>query len=516
MKRNIFLILFYSILVLGFTLRVYNLSGSPAGFFCDEASIGYNAYRILTTGTDEFGTHFPLFFRAFGEYKSPIQIYSTVPFVWIFGLNEFSTRLPSAIYGTLSLIAIYLLTREFFKYHKKVNLLAIFTMFFLAISPWVIHFSRIAFELMPFIFFTTFALYLLEKTQTRPKLLPFAVASFVFALYSYFPGRIFIPLFGMGLFFIYLRFFVSHMKQTIISFFVLILLLVPFIQNQFSPAGLARWQQVSIISNPPKNESPLRHIASNYFRHFSADFLFLKGDIDMPGQFITRHSVRGMGELYLFQLPLVVFGLWSLFRRKNKMFLIMLLWLILYPVGSMFTVDDSPQATRSIIGVIPFQILSSVGAIYLLHLASKMKKPLYFASVGIASVIVLVSFVNYLSLYFVSYPKYSSDFWGWQYGARDIVAYFSAHSTSYDDFIMAPEFNAPGIFFKFYAPGGCSNCKIGLPDNSYIKDRKQLFAITPAYITSHSDFIYSPVKTIYYPNGKLAFILTEITNLTTP
>lgn len=508
MKKLILLI----ILILGFTLRVYNLSGNPAGFFCDEASIGYNAYSILTTGADEFGTPFPIFFRAFGEHKSPIETYSTVPFVWLLGLNEFSTRLTSSTYGLLSLITIYLLVKEFFKHHKDHYLLAVLSVFFLAISPWAVHFSRVALEgLMPFVFFTTFALYLLQKAQNRPKLLPFAVASFVFALYSYFPARIFIPLFGIGLFFIYLRFFVSHIKETIISFFVLILLLVPFIQHLFSPSGLDRWQQVSIFSSPPKDETVLNHITANYFGHFSADFLFLKGDIDMPGQFITRHSVRGMGELYLFQLPLIAFGLFALLKRKHKAFSILFLWLIIYPVGSMFTYDNSPQATRSIIGVIPFQILSSIGAVYLLKIASKTKRTLYIASIGIASVIVLVSFVNYLSLYFVSYPKYSSDFWGWQYGAGDIIQYFSAHEKNYDDLIMAPKFNESDIFFKFYAPDGCSNCKIGLPDNSYVKSRKQLFAITPEFITSHSDFIYSPVKTIYYPNGKLAFILAEIT-----
>lgn len=512
MKKNIFFIFFFTIIILGFTLRVYNLSDNPAGFFCDEASIGYNAYSILTKGYDEFGTPFPFFFKAFGEYKSPIQTYSTVPFVWIFGLNEFSTRLPSAVYGSLSLIAVYLLVKELFKHHRRHRLLAVLSMLFLAVSPWAVHFSRVALEgLMPFVFFTTLALYLLQIAQNKPKLLPLSLTSFAFALYSYFPGRIFIPLFGIGLFFINIRFFLSHRKQTIISFLALIILLLPFIQHLFSPAGLDRWRQVNIFTNPPGDGTILPHIALNYLRHFSADFLFLKGDIDMPGQFITRHSVRGMGELYLFQLPLIIIGLSSLFKKKNiKSFFILLLWLILYPVGSMFTIDNSPQATRSVIGVIPFQILSSVGAVYLLRLASKIKRPLHIASIGITSAIVIVSFINYLSLYFISYPDYSADFWGWQYGAKDVVAYFSAHERSYDDLIMFPEFNAPYIFFKFYAPGGCAKCRLGTPDNSYVKGRHQLFAVTPDYMANHPEFIYKPLKIIYYPNGKAAFILVNL------
>ena len=100
------------ILALGLILRISHLSDNPAGFFCDEASIGYNAYSILTTGKDEHGVPFPIFFKAFGEYKSPIEIYSTVPFVGIFGLNELSTRLPSALYGFITIIIMYFLGKQ--------------------------------------------------------------------------------------------------------------------------------------------------------------------------------------------------------------------------------------------------------------------------------------------------------------------------------------------------------------------------------------------------------------------
>src|SRR5947209_1614488 len=73
--------LFLTILIIGLIVRIYNLSDNPAGFQVDEASIGYNAYSILTTGKDEHGVFSPIFFQAFGEYKSPIQIYSTVPLI---------------------------------------------------------------------------------------------------------------------------------------------------------------------------------------------------------------------------------------------------------------------------------------------------------------------------------------------------------------------------------------------------------------------------------------------------
>ncbi|PIV01434.1 glycosyl transferase, partial [Candidatus Shapirobacteria bacterium CG03_land_8_20_14_0_80_40_19] len=71
--------LFFLLIVgLAFFLRFIFLTKSPPGFYVDEAAVGYNAYSILKTGADEYGKKFPLFFRSFGDYKMPLNIYLTV------------------------------------------------------------------------------------------------------------------------------------------------------------------------------------------------------------------------------------------------------------------------------------------------------------------------------------------------------------------------------------------------------------------------------------------------------
>lgn len=510
-KINLYTIGIVIILVFSFIIRTYNLSSNPPGFFADEASIGYNAYTILTKGTDEYGINYPLFFRAFGEYKSPLQIYATIPFVALFGLNEFSVRLTSVFFGTLGIFAIYLLTKELFKKYKHNAWIALFSALFLAISPWHIHFSRIAFESMPFVFFATLGLYFFLRSQRNVRILTLCVITFVLAIYSYFPARIFIPLFGLGIIIVYNRFFLKHKKQIFLNFILLLFLITPLILFTLSPSGFARWNQVNIISQPPKNETVSQHIFTNYISHFSLDFLFFKGDIDMPGQFITRHSVRGMGELYLLQLPLVILGFLYLFsKREKKLIALLILWLILYPTGSMFTIDKSAQATRSIIGVVPFQILSAVGLWFIFTMVSKVNKILNYSLLAVITAIILFSFTNYLNSYFIRYRIYSSDFWGWQYGAREIVQYFKENESKYDELIMAPEFNAPDIFFKFYAPNNCSKCRIGLSDTNYNPSVKQLFAVTPTYLREHPSIRFKRKKTIYQPNGTIAFQIGEI------
>src|SRR5438094_5460326 len=105
-------ILFCCILVLSVFLRFYLLGSNPPSIDWDEASLGYNAYSILKTGADEYGNKFPLSFRSFDDYKPPLYIYLTVPSIALFGLNEFSIRLPSAILGITAVMATYFLVLQ--------------------------------------------------------------------------------------------------------------------------------------------------------------------------------------------------------------------------------------------------------------------------------------------------------------------------------------------------------------------------------------------------------------------
>jgi 4-amino-4-deoxy-L-arabinose transferase-like glycosyltransferase len=508
MKRSI--VFFWLILLLGLVVRLYNLNSLPVSLHVDEASIGYNAYTILHTGKDEHGVTMPVFFKAFGEYKSPVQIYSTVPFVLLFGLNEFSVRLTSVVYGVFGLIAIYLLVKELFHKQKDVTLFAAFSMLFLAISPWDIHFSRIAWEMMPFVFFTTFGLYLFLRAQRNGKLLPFAVLSFMLAFYSYYAARLFIPLFLLGLFILYFKYFTAHVRTTAISILLLFILLIPFFSNIDTPAGINRWNDVNIFKYAATTQTAYHNIILNYLEHFSLDFLFLKGDSGMPGQLSTLDSVKGVGELYLFQLPLLICGIVYFWKRRLWWAgSILLIWLLLYPTGSMFATGINPLARRSIIGVIPFQIISAIGIVYFLRVLYKLKKTgIILISLSIA--VIFLSFGYYLFLYFTQYPKYSAGYNGFQYGSKQIVQYFVAHKYIYDDLIMSQYIFSPYIYYDFYTLKTCLNCTDGIPESMYANNRKQLYALPPYYIATHQQYRYSPVEAIRYPNGTKAFILTEV------
>src|SRR5258708_2047947 len=91
-----FIYIFLAITIcFGFFIRTYENTTHPAGFFCDEAGLTYEAFTIATTGKDSYGNIFPFYFTIFSP-RGPVAIYDQVPFVLLFGLTEFASRIASA------------------------------------------------------------------------------------------------------------------------------------------------------------------------------------------------------------------------------------------------------------------------------------------------------------------------------------------------------------------------------------------------------------------------------------
>ena len=105
--KKLQLISILTITVFAAFLYTYELANIPNGLYVDEALTGYNAYSILATRLDEYGKSYPVAFRFLGSYTPPLQVYLTVPFIKLLGLNVFATRLPSAIFAIITVPIIY-------------------------------------------------------------------------------------------------------------------------------------------------------------------------------------------------------------------------------------------------------------------------------------------------------------------------------------------------------------------------------------------------------------------------
>src|SRR5687768_13054969 len=110
--KKISFIIFSLIFVLAIFLRVYRLDNVPPALFGDEIDVGYQAYSLWETGRDLTGRLMPFYIRSLSEFRTPLYIYSAVPFVGIFGLNEWGVRLPAVFWGLVSIAGIFLLARK--------------------------------------------------------------------------------------------------------------------------------------------------------------------------------------------------------------------------------------------------------------------------------------------------------------------------------------------------------------------------------------------------------------------
>ncbi|MBI3485372.1 glycosyltransferase family 39 protein [Candidatus Daviesbacteria bacterium] len=192
--KKIFLLLFLLTCVGGF-LRFYHLTSNPPSLNIDEVAYGYDAYSILKTGRDQYGNFLPLFFKSVGDYKNPILIYSMVPSIYLFGLNEFSVRFSSALAGTLSIPLLYFLISSVLK-KKKIALLG---SMLITISPWHIYYSRFASDHLMGLFFLIIGAWFFQKMLDQGKLWWILSAFFLsISVYTYHSQRVFIPLFVLA------------------------------------------------------------------------------------------------------------------------------------------------------------------------------------------------------------------------------------------------------------------------------------------------------------------------------
>ena len=505
------------VVVLATILRVYDLGNLPSGFFCDEAGLGYNAFTIAEAGTDEHGNKFPLFFWSFGvSYKNPAYIYSAAIPVKLFGASEFSVRLTSALYGIATVIAVFFVGRALISAWA-----GFFAALFLALCPWHIHFSRIAFELIAFPFcFTVAMIFLVRFTQGR-KTLPLAMLFFGLCFYTYQIANLTVPLFLIGFTLLYLPdLLTKRFLQAVTAFIVLVVTISPVLYFYYEHQDLTT--QYFRNTTHFTDHEPTLVQAQRFFRYyqqfFSESFLFTNGDN------IVRHAVRNHGELYWFYLPFMALGaIVCLFKRDRAPKLI-LWWLAVYPIAPSF-MTEIPTASRGIIGVVPFCLLGGIGFTAALRLLGWVLRwrPLVLATqvaaVCASSYFLVPEVYNYLRDYIVEYPKYSAPtYGGFQYGYRDAIQYMESRRGEFDRLMLtAVEVNQPQVFPLFYRavdPRKNYAERIGFEIlnpaeyGRYKMDQRILYSLRPNDLKLFSD--YEVHKRIEAPSGRVEFLITEV------
>lgn len=347
--RNLFLIFLGLIIIMvSFYFRRQWLDISPASINFDEAALGYNAYSLLKTGKDEHGNPWPVSLASFNDYKPALYAYLSIPFIKFLGLNQVSTRLVSAIAGTVTLIITGFISYYLFKSLP----IAILSLYIAAIQPWGLHFSRTAFESNLATAFFTIGIFLIIKNNNfKSKLL--AILPFALSMYSYHSPRVAAPLL---LFFLIITQLVKSYRNKTLSLpgfikivspaILLLFLTLPIWFNLKDGLILTRFKQEGAIRrlypySPPElvnlnniwtslPANPAYYLTAQFIGHFLAYFSpvnlgervfhWVKGS----PQYIPTFSMIGWGESIFFLVGLL-YLLKHLKESKNKF---ILFWII--------------------------------------------------------------------------------------------------------------------------------------------------------------------------------------------
>lgn len=424
------MLLLISILILAAVLRFWHFSTNPPSLYWDEVANGYNAYSILKTARDEYGNFMPLTFRAFNDYRPALAVYTLVPTIALFGLNEVGVRLPAIVLGVLSILLTYLLVKEFFRDEK----IALTSSLFLAIAPWHINFTRAQFEASFMLFFSLLALFLFLKSFKNFKLLVLSSGFFALAINSYQGAKVWIPLFLAAIIFWYRKELLIFGTKLLLPLAILAASTMPIVLDFQN--SIVRGKSVSIFNN---NKHPKESFFSGYLSHYSPNFLFISGDS------IGRHNVSGIGQLYVFEIPLILIGLFVLRRQKSRSKNFLLTWFLLAPIPAAIS-TPAPHALRAITFLPLWSIISAIGLIKLVNLRLKpaIKILLIFLlfSVGFYNVL------TYLHLYYNHYPKEKAL--DWQDGYKEMVTYVGSVQNKYKSISITKYYDQPYIYVLFY------------------------------------------------------------------
>jgi len=414
-------LIFAFVLIIFLFSRIYKIADIPSSVYWDEASIGYNAYCLATDLKDEWGVTLPLHFRAFGEFKLPVYIYSVAVFVKAIGLNAYAVRLPAVFYSLGTLIVVYLLIKKITGKEST----AILASFILSVSPWFFIFSRTGYEATAGLFFFLLGTYLFLLLDKSKYFLIVATLSFVLSFYSYNSFRIIIPVW-MVLLFIYnfseFKKVRKYLFVLIISLMLFLLSLIPVYRLYRFDAGGARFAQVEITGK--------LDFVKNYLSHFSPNFLFLKGDIN------PRSQIPGHGQLYLFEIPLILFGLIAIIKSKKIIYFLPLASLLLAPIPAALT-KESPHALRALLAAPSFAIISALGVGFLRENIKKFNIAIIFLVIAAYC----LSFESYMVDFLTKYGSETAS--DWQYEYKEIFA-------NQKSGIITDKYAQPYIFALYY------------------------------------------------------------------
>ncbi len=474
---------------------------------------------------------------------------------------EYQVRAGAALAGSivvmLAMILAYQLT------HKKSASLVAGLVF--AFSPWLIQFSRMAFEtiFMLMVLMLSLSVFLKWLSTKNKWWLYFSGILLGLNVYTYRPMSLFAPLLVVVLIiFFFKELLKMGVLRVLIWLLMIAIIIVPFLYvTTIVSADQPRINQISIFSNPDlpimvqrnrevdssdysnpqigkkatvtsfffhsKALSYLSALAGNYYKTFSTQFLFISGDPN------GRHSPKNTGELLFVDAIGLIAGLAVVARNlKDKRYLLLLALLLLAPIPSDLTVDGADHASRLMILAGPLLIIVSLGYTEIVYWIAKERKHWFVLPLLIG--IWLLAVIFYLHQYFIHYPIESARDYG--YGYKQAIEKINGLKNDYKEIRLTEKNDPPMLYYLFWSkiPPGHSPLDLVRPQfwksGACSKEVIDKFSPNTVYMLTHTDLYLDfrngkdKVPTgirlldiIKYPDNEVAYyLITRDTKNGTP
>lgn len=463
MKKRTIIATIFLLTLLGGVLRFWDITKNPVSLNIDEVAYGINAYSILKTGRDEYGVFLPLTFKSVGDYKSPVLIYSLVPAIAIFGLNEFAVRFTTALVGVLSIPMFYLLLISL----TKNNILALVGTGLLAISPWHIYYSRFSSDHLMASFFLISGMWFFIKMleNSGKKWAVGAALLLALSMFTYHSEKIFIPLLIFSAIILHWSNFRKQKRNLLIflsiSFiFIFLLITLTIFGKAATRAGViflsldidfTRYVTLDHIRGGI-NEIFLLFFfwTKRYLNYFQPNFLFFNGlNMTLPGTI-------GLGVMYIFEIPWLFLGIAEIIKQKIPYKAIIVLWVLLGILPASIT-NNEQSAGRALIIVPPLVLISALGAIKFFSWIKTLKMHFRICFLAFYSVVIILTFMHAFLIFAVHFAYERDE--NFMAGTKETVLYAIANQDKYQEIVFDPKrgvdagdvINIPYAYILFYS-----------------------------------------------------------------
>jgi len=405
-NKNLLLVL--AVLAIAVFFRFWNLTDVPPGLYPDVAINGNDAIQALKTGD------FKLFYPE-NNGREGLFINLIAFSFWLFGPSLWAIKIIPAIFGTLTILGLYLLTRQLFLYlhQQAADKIALLAAFFTAISFWHVNFSRLGFRAIMVPFFLVWSFYFLFKLISHledslnisyKKVIIFALlggAFFGLGFHTYISFRvaplILIPV-CLFAFVNYARSFSAYLKHKFtywesfiqsywrdgwfgwdLFFIAILLAALPMILYfwQHPTDFMSRTSQISVMSS------------ANPAKEFVLSAAKTLGQFVVFGDANWRHNQPGSPQIFWPLIPLFLLGLGysvvQIFKTANwrqkdfnalQTHFTLLFWWGAMLAPSIMTTEGLPHSLRSIGAIPPSYIFVALGGYFIIKLFKTIiKKP---------------------------------------------------------------------------------------------------------------------------------------------